>query len=176
MQVVKHFFVVLLSIGLVFPMYAQTHADSLMQLTQDLPMPLSYVNDYEGIFSEKEELTLDSLISIFRMQKGFEMAVLTLDANAVPSTFFDELVLATANKWGVGDKKLNNGITIGISKSLRKIRIANGLGVEKWLSDAETKNIIDFGFIPSFKMDAFYEGTYKGLSIIMEHLEQKARK
>ena len=176
MGITKTFFVFVLSFGLSNFLFAQSHADSLMQLTQSLPIPKNYVNDYEGIFSEKEEQHLDSLIGTFKVQQGFEIAVLTLDSHTVPSSFFDELVLAAANKWGVGDKTLNNGITVGISKSLRKIRIANGVGVEQWMSDAETKDFIDFGFIPSFKNGNFYEGTYKGLSIIMEHLEQKVRK
>ena len=63
----------------------------------------------------------------------------------------------------VGKKVENNGILIGIRKSLRKIRISNGNGIEKKITDGETKKIIDSIIIPEFKKGKYFDGTLQGM-------------
>jgi uncharacterized protein len=75
------------------------------------------------------------------------------------------------NTWGVGQKNKNNGILIGISKGYRHMRIENGYGLEKNLTDQETKKIIDDEFIPFFKQAKYFEGTLNGLKALMKKLE-----
>ena len=72
MRIAKLFFIASLSLGLNIPAYTQTHANSLMQSMQALPLPKSYSNDYERIFSEKEVQALDSLSRINRTQMALK--------------------------------------------------------------------------------------------------------
>ena len=53
------------------------------------------------------------------------------------------------------------------------MRIQNGYGIEKMISDAETKEVIDKFFVPSFKNGEYYEGTLIGLSKLIELLNSK---
>lgn len=138
-----------------------------------LPSPSGYVNDFENIFSENEESILDSLIAAFEATTTIEIALVTLDSSATARDNFDDLTLQIANQWGVGKKAENNGILIGISKGHRRIRIQNGYGIEKILSDEETKKIIEEYFIPEFKATNFYQGTLKGLNEMMRVLKDK---
>ena len=96
---------------------------------------------------------------------------MTLDSNYTNKIEFDNYTLGLYNYWDVGKKDKKNGILIGISKSLRKIRIQNGYGIEKILSDSETKVIVDKSFIPNFKKDLFFEGTFEGVLKLMEKVE-----
>ena len=50
----------------------------------------------------------------------------------------------------------NNGVLIGISATLRKIRISNGDGIKAKLLDVETKEIIDTVIIPEFKKGDYF--------------------
>ncbi|QNA46019.1 TPM domain-containing protein [Lacibacter sediminis] len=138
-----------------------------------LPSPSGYVNDFENLFSENEESILDSLIAAFEAATTIEIALVTLDSSATARDNFDDLTLQIANRWGVGKKAENNGILIGISKGHRRIRIQNGYGIEKILSDEETKKIIEEYFIPEFKASNFYQGTLKGLNEMMRVLKDK---
>lgn len=142
----------------------------------NLPQPSSYVNDYENIFSDKEERFLDSLIVAFEASTTIEIALVTLDSSATERDNFDNLTLQIANQWGVGEKAANNGILIGISKSHRRIRIQNGYGIEKVLSDDETKKIIDGYFIPEYRATNYYQGTLNGLNELMRVLKDKIGK
>ena len=52
------------------------------------------------------------------------------------------------------------------------MRIENGHGIEHFLSDAETKQIIDSFFIPRFKESKYFEGTSDGIIAITKSLEK----
>lgn len=138
-----------------------------------LPKPVGFVNDFENIYSDKEEKLLDSLIREFENRTTIQIAVITFDTNMTTADSLDALTLRFANDWGVGQKDKNNGVTIGISSGYRRMRIQNGYGIEKILTDNDTKQIIDTAFIPSFRDAKYFEGTFNGLDALMNILEQR---
>lgn len=136
-----------------------------------IPRPVGYVNDFEHLFTPAQIETLDNLLHDYEQRTSIEIAVLTADSSLTLSGNFDFFTLKTMDAWGVGKKEKNNGILIGISRSFRKIRIQNGGGIEKALPNADTKKIIDEGFIPFFKKGEYYEGVLNGLKTLMQRLE-----
>ena len=137
------------------------------------PDSAGFVNDYENLFTDHEEAILDSLIKNFEKTTTVQIVVITFDTTLTSSDSLDALTLRLGNHWGVGQKNKNNGVVIGISRGYRKMRIQNGYGMEKILSDAETKIIIDTVFIPHFRNGEYYEGTSNGLKILMATLVEK---
>lgn len=137
-----------------------------------LPEPQGWVNDFEHVFTPEQNNKLERLAAGYKKKTGVEIVIVTFDTNAITSDRFEELTLEMANNWGVGEKDKNNGVFIGISVGLRKIRIQNGLGIEKRMTDAQTKEIIDKYIVPSFKKGNYYQGTLSGLMKIMEHLDK----
>jgi hypothetical protein len=65
----------------------------------------------------------------------------------------------------VGEKGVNNGIIILLSKKERKLQILNGCGIEWIISDAQTQEIVN-QMIEFFKKQDYFGGLNKGLSII----------
>ena len=130
-----------------------------------------YTNDFENIFTEQQEKELDSIISTFKKETANEIAIVTFDSAKTNAKEFDGYVNSLLNYWGVGKQDKKNGILIGISKSLRMIRISNGFGIKKNLSDDETKKIIDTIIIPEFKNKNFYNGTRLGILALMEKIK-----
>ena len=129
---------------------------------------LGWTSDYEHIFSDTQILELDSIISEFEKKTTNEIVIVTIDSSWTTTEKFDSLILSIHNVWGVGKKGINNGIVIGISTGLRRIRISNGYGIESKLTDTETKKIIDDIIIPEFKKGNFFEGTKKGLIALIQ--------
>lgn len=144
--------------------------DSLLQISRNLPgeipSPRGLVNDFEQVFSELEIDSLSRLIFQLNKELNIQLAVVTLDSTYTNAKDFDAFSLALANKWGIGESKKNNGILIAISKSFRKIRIHNGFGIERILSDAETAEIVNQQLIPNFKTGNFFKGTVEGIEKI----------
>ncbi len=137
-----------------------------------VPTPIGYVNDFEGIFDVEQERGLDSLIKDFEEKTTIEIAVVTLDSSMTNKANFDQFTLNLANEWGVGKKDRDNGILIGISASLHSIKIQNGYGIEKMLTNEETKNLIDTVFISNFRNGNYFEGIRKGILGLIDKLNK----
>jgi uncharacterized protein len=132
--------------------------------------PVGYVNDFDDVFLPVQEQYLDSMMAAYERGTTTEIAVVTIDTSVVRLTQFDQYANRLLRDWGVGKKNKNNGILILICRGYRKIRIANGYGIEKIISDDQTKVIIDTAFVPSFKNGKYFEGVVKGLKAIMDKL------
>lgn len=135
----------------------------------DLPDHVGYINDFENILSDKEEEKLSKMVMDHEKTTSNEIAVVTVSTIEPYSEMF-EFSLAIANKWKVGKAAKNNGVLIVVSKTLREIRIQNGLGISERLSDEETKLIIDKYMIPAFKKGKYFQGIEKGLNAIMKEI------
>jgi uncharacterized protein len=142
--------------------------DSSLYKVQFPIKAFSWISYYEHIFSDDQISELDSIISKFEKETTNEIAIVTIESSWTTKESFDSLTLAIAKKWGVGKKDKNNGILIGISTGLRKIRINNGYGIEAKLTDAETKKVIDDIILPQFKKGNYFEGTKNGLLALMQ--------
>ncbi len=132
--------------------------------------PLGWTNDYENIFTKGQIAELDSIISKFEKETTNEIAILTIDSSWTKEENFNSFILSIANYWGVGNRNINNGILIGFSNGLKKIRIENGYGIEGRLSDNETQKIIDEIIVPEFKKGNCFDGIKKGLVTIMQKI------
>jgi uncharacterized protein len=139
----------------------------------NLPKPAGPVNDFEKIFSAKQNQLLGNKLRLFKAETGLEIAIVTLDSLCTSKEKFDDLALHIFNTWGIGEKEKDNGILISISRGHRKMRITNGYGIGKILSDRETKTIIENYFIPDFKKGEYYTGTLTGLTELTKLLRTK---
>jgi uncharacterized protein len=135
-----------------------------------LPQPSDYVNQYAFIYSPSEVSTIDSLIADFEKKTTIQIAVISFDTSMFERDSLEAVTLKIAKFWGVGQKDKNNGVVIGICSGYRKMNIQNGYGIEKILTNEETKEIIDSAFIPSFREYNYFEGTMKGLKSLMKIL------
>lgn len=132
--------------------------------------PTAWTSDYEQLFTKAQVDSLNNLISKFEAETSNEITVVTIDRRWTTDDKFDSIVTAIGNYWGVGKDGKSNGIVIGLSSGLRRIRISNGYGIETRLSDSETKKIVDSTIIPFLKEGKFYEGVRSGLIEIMHKL------
>lgn len=132
--------------------------------------PLGWTTDYEGIFTQTQVDSLNTLISKFQEETTAEIAIVTIDKSWTTKEKFDSSILALFNYWGMGKKVKNNGVLLGVSAGQRIIHISNGYGIELKLSNSETKAIIDNTIIPYFKDGNYFEGVRQGLLATMVNL------
>jgi uncharacterized protein len=141
-------------------------------LRSKVPLPTGFVNDYAHLFTNGEVASLDSLVRAFEKKTTVQMAVATLTPGTVSDDDFEDFTFVMINTWGVGQKQTNNGILIVLAPDLRRVRIQNGYGIEKYMTDAETKAIIDEVLLPRFREEKYYEGTQEGILAIISKLEK----
>ena len=141
--------------------------------TPSVPKPIGMVSDFAGIFTKGQMDSLEKILTQYEKRTTNEIAVATVNSWMVDSAAFENYTLDMARVWGVGKKGKDNGVLIVIAPHLRRIRIQNGYGIEKILSNEETKQIIDKVFIPEFKKGDFYRGTHNGIAAIIAKLDSK---
>src|SRR5687767_10665433 len=109
---------------------------------KDLPKPIDYVSDFEGILNKDEEMELTSIIKQHEKLTTDQIAVVTINSYK-PYSRIDSFTTDLGNYWGVGQKDKDNGVMIVFGKTIREIRIGTGFGLEKFITDEEEQNIID---------------------------------
>ena len=171
----------LISLLFAFVLFSSTSkASALVPLsdsldpTKTLPKAIGYVNDFEGVFTEKEIEELTQIIKKHEKETTNEIAIVTI-TSFEPFPTMDAYSLALARYWGVGKKEKNNGIVITFSVSLRKIRIENGLGIEERLTDQESKEILQTIMIPELRAGNPFRAIKKGLTAIFKELERSPK-
>ncbi len=137
----------------------------------NIPEPVGFVNDFENLFKRSEIKTLDSMIMDFNNKSSIQIAVITIDTLMIKEKQMNDFTSQTFKAWGLQASGNLNGILIGLSRGYKKIRIETGYGVEKVLSDFDTKEIIEKTFLPSLKDGKYYKGTYDGLTEIVNKLK-----
>lgn len=147
--------------------------DTIPGDTFNIPQSRGLINDFSSVFTAAQLKTLDSMVNEYEQKTSIEIAIVTLRAAQVNKEDFDRYTLQMANHWGIGKKDKNNGILVAISPELARMRIRNGYGIEKMMSDEETKTVVDSFFIPYYKKGDYFNGTREGVIVIMERLKAR---
>jgi uncharacterized protein len=79
----------------------------------------------------------------------------------------EEYSLKVAKSWRIGQKKINNGVILLITKQERKIRIEVGRGLEGKLTNIVAGQIIREIIAPRCKVGDFGGGITAGVTSIM---------
>jgi uncharacterized protein len=136
---------------------------------KDRPFTPHVVNDYGSFLSSSDERKLENELISFRKKKGYSIVIITLSTltdNSGYTWSVEDAALQYFNKWGIGNKRLNDGVLILLSKDPRRVRIATGSGIESKLTDEVCQRIIDRTIVPEFKMGWYYTGLKEGVKDI----------
>ncbi len=127
------------------------------------------VYDYVNLLSEEEKTNLEKKLVHYSDSTSTQIVVVIIS-----STEGELIAYLGANwgeKWGIGDALKDNGILILLAKDDRKITIQSGKGVEEFLTDFESKRIIERVIVPEFKKDNYYIGLDIGVEYIFRTLQ-----
>jgi len=147
-------------------------ADAL-PATDTLPeAPSSPILDMASLLSEKDVKEITEKIIELDSLKLAQVAVVTVnDLNGMKAL---DYATALANKWGVGHKETNDGITIVVKPKTGDAKgeaaIATGLGTEKKFPDQMCTDVIDMIMVPKFKENKYGEGIEDALDKIKDIL------
>jgi len=131
-----------------------------------VPKLTGRVNDSANILSKSDRERLSDILRKYEQETHHQIAVLTI------ATLGDEPIetfsLRTFNAWGLGFKGLDNGILVTLAMKERRVRIELGKGMQRFISDADAKLIIDKEMTPAFSKGNFLTGLEHGLERLMD--------
>ncbi|MBU1055125.1 MAG: TPM domain-containing protein [Proteobacteria bacterium] len=131
----------------------------------DVPQLKGRVNDYAAILSPQTIQVLDSKLSALEQSDSTQVVVLTIPS--LEGESLEEFSIKVAETWKIGQKNLDNGAILLVSKNDRKLRIEVGQGLEGKLTDLMSGRIISNEIIPRFKQGDFNGGILAGANAIV---------
>jgi uncharacterized protein len=134
------------------------------------PVPPRLVNDFAGVLTAQEADALEQKLVAYNDSSSTQIAIITVaDLHGYDKSDYAQRL---AEKWGIGQKGLNNGILILIkpktSESSRgEVFIAPGYGLEGVVPDIVCGQIVDNEILPAFRAGAYYQGLDRATSTLM---------
>ncbi len=139
------------------------------QAIPERPVPPRLVNDFAGMLSDRENDYLEQKLVAFNDSTSNQIAIVTV--NSLDGYDIMDYAQRLGEKWGIGQKQLNNGILILVKprtqESKGEITIVQGYGLEGAIPDITCAQIIDNEILPAFREGLFFEGLDNATSTLM---------
>lgn len=132
---------------------------AVAQNIPDRPNPPRLVNDLAHVLTSDQIQSLETKLVNYDDSTSTQIVIVTLPTTGDYAV--EDYSLGILRKWGVGNKKTNNGIVILASMQDHKLRIETGYGMEGAIPDAIANQIIQTRLVPNFRgatSDNYYRG------------------
>ena len=148
---------------------AAAFASAVIALAADPlpPKPAQFVSDRAGILSPQTIAALNSRLEAFERDTSNQVIVATFP-NVPDGYVLEDFSQRTAEAWGIGQKKDDNGVALFVFPKDRKTRIEVGYGLEGALPDIVAKRIIENEMLPAFRAGDFDSGVSRGVNAILQ--------
>jgi uncharacterized protein len=128
-----------------------------------------YVSDPYNILSEAATDSINAVLYALERKTGIQTVVAMAPSIGDADSF--DFALSILRKWGVGEKKKNNGLVILYVMDKHNIQFATGYGLEGVLPDAICKRIQQRVMIPYFKNNDVNNGMLAGIKVTSKILD-----
>jgi uncharacterized protein len=130
------------------------------------PAPQHYFNDYAGVVSGDVAKRLDSQLAQCEKDTTDQIVVAIFPKMQSDAPLAD-YSLRIAKAWKIGQKDKNNGMLLVVFIQDHKMQIETGLGIEKIVTDAICKKILDDEMTPRFRKGDFDGGLTAAVSAMI---------
>ncbi len=139
---------------------------SLPALALDVPALSGRINDTAGMLSQTNVTELKQLLAAFEESESTQIVLLTIPS--LEGEVLEDFSLRVVEKWRIGQKGLDNGALLLVSRDDRRLRIEVGYGLEGSLTDMTGGRIISRVIVPRFKEGKFDQGIHDGLLAMIQ--------
>jgi uncharacterized protein len=133
------------------------------------PVPPRLVNDFAGVLTQDEIRSLERKLVAFNDSTSTQIAIVTV--STLMGYDIADYAQRLAEKWGIGQKGLNNGVLILVKPkqpgSNGQVFITQGYGLEGAIPDITCAQIVDNDILPSFRNNDYYGGLFNATNTLM---------
>lgn len=151
---------ILIVIALLLTLF-QTVSSAVVSPTRDF-----YVNDYANLLSEETKQYIINVNAELQSKTGAQIVVVTIPS--LEGQSLEEYANELFRKFGIGDKKKNNGLLLLLALKERQFRVEVGNGLEGILPDGKTGRIQNEYIIPYLKENNWNEGIKNGFDAFLD--------
>lgn len=130
--------------------------------------PQGYVNDFADVLKPEDEKFLETTLGGVEEGSKAEIAIVTIPA--LGDETIETYAVKLFEEWGIGKKGSDNGLLILVAPNEKKVRIEVGYGLEEYITDARSSQIIASDLTPSFKVGDYASGLFFATESIARYL------
>jgi uncharacterized protein len=134
----------------------------------EVPKKQTSFYDYIGLLNKSGARFLEEKLIQYSDSTTIQIVIIIIESTKGEN--INKLAKDWGNKWGIGQKEKDNGIVLLMAKGDRKVAISTGKGIEKRLTNAIAKRVIESRITPEFKKGKYYKGLNRGVDAIIECL------
>ncbi len=157
------------NLQIVFIILVLSASQIIAQDIPDRPSPPRLVNDLVGLLGNQQNNHLERKLVAFNDTNSTQIAILIVDD--LKGYDIADYAQRVAQKWGVGQKKYDNGAIIVLkpkkATSKGDVNIDVGYGLEPIIPDITAKRIIENEMIPRFKHEDYFGGLDAATDVMM---------
>lgn len=132
------------------------------------PSEQTSVYDEADMLSSADENRLEKKLINYADTTSTQIVIVTVET--LNGEYEGTYAAHWAHEWGIGQSEQDNGLLVLVAEKERKIWISTGYGLEEYLTDAKTKEIIELIILPEFRTGNIYAGLNKGTNAIFQVL------
>jgi len=127
----------------------------------DVPFLSGRINDTAHMLGSGTAAELEAMLKSYEDSTTHQIVLLTIPS--LEGEAIEDYAFRVAETWKLGQRGVDNGILLLISRADRKLRIEVGYGLESEVTDAVANYIINGIITPRFKQGDFEGGIREGL-------------
>lgn len=132
------------------------------------PNEQTAVYDEADILSQTAEAQLEQKLIHYADTTSTQIVVAIVES--LQGEYIGTYATEWAHEWGIGQAEKDNGLLVLVSEGDRKVWITTGYGLEEYMTDYRSKQIIENIILPEFRSGDFYSGLDKGTTAIFQVL------
>ncbi len=122
---------------------------------------IGYINDYTQTLTAPQQQSLSQLSTVIEQKTGIQLATVIIPELGENWTI-EDYTSQLFESWGIGQKKLDNGLLLLVALKEKRLRIEVGYGLEGILPDGKAGAIRDQFILPHFKEGNLQKGLISG--------------
>ena len=147
------------------------HGDVRLR-AQDLPTLAAPVNDFASVIEPAIESEIDRQIRALQTASSDVVLVVTVKTFA-PYASIEEFAIRLFERAGIGTRKLDNGVLIVLALDERRVRIEVGYGLEEFITDGFSGDVIRRDMLPEFRGGRFGQGLLNGTTTVIHRIAER---
>ena len=140
-----------------------------------VPPLTGHVIDQINLLQPAQRAALDDSLTQYEARTGSQIAVLLISSTAPEA--IEQYSIRLAEAWKLGRKNVDDGVILLVAKdnpkSLHRLRIEAGRGVQGSLTDLQSKRILQEVMAPYFQRNDFNGGLAAGVTAITTLLDKE---
>jgi uncharacterized protein len=129
--------------------------------------PRGYVNDFARVIGEPARLELEAFCAQVEKSTGAQFALVTLPG--LDGEPIEDVANLLYRKWGVGQKKSDEGVLVLIAVRDRRIRIETGYGLEPIIPDGYAGSVLR-GMRPALRTGDYGQALFEAARRLAEKI------